>query len=493
MKNLLFFFLLIISSVVSGQTYKVTESDLQRALNLNQGNLLFSNTVFSTNDTIIRKASGAVYSRLAKFQRSILYLKKVNNVFVGKIYKDSTINIDLVKTDTGYVFVTKPNSPATQDLKLPTAEEIAANTKTISKQEFDYYAEYGEASTVSDLQLVQSGWYCIFLDMDGAYVDGTGWNYAGPIICAPMQYVNSVDTLNYMLGRLKEQFYPFKIVATRDSVVYNAALANRRSRIISTPTSAWYGQSAGVSFIGSGYWGDNTPGFVFWPVLNLPAFQFQYHVDCPPHEAGHSWGLYHQAAYNTSCVKTSDYNPGYGSGETGFAPIMGQPYYKNLSLWWNGPNPYGCNSLQDDMAIMATGGQYTSPSITYMGYRQPEFAQTPKSARSLSKGGSLYQGLLINDSNYVKIHVTSTDPTTITAAPINPGFGTAANFFVKPGLRLYTLEGTLIAQSSSPTSLTATITQSLTPGFYYVVVFREGVPFNTSGYSMYGHYRISQN
>jgi len=97
-------------------------------------------------------------------------------------------------------------------------------------------------------------------------VDGTGWNYNGPIICAPMRFSNNADTLNYVLGRVKEAFYPFNIVVTKDSLVYQAAVINRRTKIICTPTYQWYGVTGGVSFIGSGYWGDDTPGFVFWPV-----------------------------------------------------------------------------------------------------------------------------------------------------------------------------------------------------------------------------------
>ena len=40
---------------------------------------------------------------------------------------------------------------------------------------------------------------------------------------------------------------------------------------------------------------------------------------------------------------------GLGSGEIGWAPIMGVGYYKNFTLWNNGPNSFGCTNYQSDL------------------------------------------------------------------------------------------------------------------------------------------------
>ncbi len=44
-------------------------------------------------------------------------------------------------------------------------------------------------------------------------------------------------------------------------------------------------------------------------------------------------GLQHQSTYDSNCVKTAEYSPGQGSGEIGWAPIMGDGYYENLTTW----------------------------------------------------------------------------------------------------------------------------------------------------------------
>src|SRR4030095_9832930 len=88
------------------------------------------------------------------------------------------------------------------------------------------------------------------------------------------------------------------------------------------------------------------------------------------HEAGHTLGLRHQSSYDGNCVKTSEYNPGVGAGEIAWAPIMGVGYYRNLTLWNNGANPYGCTSYQDDLSIITA-------SSNGFGYRTDDHSNNP--------------------------------------------------------------------------------------------------------------------
>ena len=483
MKNLLLFFLLVISSVVSGQTIKITEADLQRALNLNKGNLMFNNSVFSTNDTIINKEAGAVYSRLSKFNRAVLFLKKIDTKYVGRFWKNDVVYYELTKTDTGYVFLSKnPNDLESNGL---IAEGI--DPRTVSIQTLKEEAKIAEEESRSDLYKVQAlNYACMFYDFDGHTVEGTGWNYNGPIVCAPVSFANSTDTCNYIINRLKQLFYPFNIVVTRDSAVYFAAAINKRMRVINTPTYQWYGSgSAGVGFVGSFTWGDDTPCFAFYGSGSNT--NFQYNVDILAHEAGTVLALYHQSSYNSSCVKTNEYNRGYGTGETSFCPVMGaNTSFRNMLIWWNGPNPYGCNSLQNDMAIIVANNGF--------GYKSNlEYPTDFKSARSLSAGAPLNQSVInTSDSDYFKINVYTTGTTTLNAAPLSFG---ANNYkaLVKLKMRLYNEKGVLVAESNNPTTLNATISQSITPGIYYVVVRKEGVTDNPTAYGFYGYYSLTQN
>jgi len=483
MKNLLFFFLLIIGSVVYGQTFKVTESDLNKVYNTQVGKTLFNSNVFTVGDTIIRKSQTAVYSRLSRFGGATLYLNKINGKYVGRIFKTGVTRYDLEKEDTSYAFVVKEAKDFISEARTQTFEESLKYNKSVS---ITKESALSNGTSYSDTYLVQNGWGCILLDFNGHTVDGTGWNYAGPIVCAPVIYANSPDTITYIMNRVKEFLYPFKVVATTDTTVYAAASINKRIRTIVTPTYEWYGNSAGVSFVGSFTWGDDTPNFAFYKpgTLNIP---FWYNIDCIKHEIGHPFGLYHQARYNTSCVKTDDYNRGYGTGETSFCPVMGlNTANRNAVIWFNGPNPYGCTSLQNDMNIILTNNGF--------GARTYENGIEPKSARALSSGGSIYQSLIphASDSDYVKVMVHKTGTTTFTATPWNDGANNA-HAICKMKIRLYTLEGTLIAESNNPTTLSATISQSLTPGFYYIVVYKEGLADNLTGYGFYGHYTLTQN
>ncbi len=189
----------------------------------------------------------------------------------------------------------------------------------------------------------------IFLDFDGQYVDGTSWNYNGPITCGPSNMTNA--QINEIFNRISEDYRPFNVNITTDSTKYWAAPPMQRIRVILTITSDWYGAAGGVSYVGSFTWGDNTPSFVFTALLG---YNTKYIAEATSHEIGHTLGLSHQSTYDVNCSKTAEYNPGTGSGEIGWAPIMGVGYYRNFTLWHNGTNPWGCSYYQDDLSILTT-------------------------------------------------------------------------------------------------------------------------------------------
>ncbi len=189
----------------------------------------------------------------------------------------------------------------------------------------------------------------LFLDFDGHTVNGTAWNAAGPIVCAPATLDNNQITT--IFNRIAEDYRPFDINVTTDSTKYLAAPIDKRMRVVLTVSSSWYGSAGGVAFVGSFTWGDNTPCFVFTALLNNNVKNI---AEAAAHEAGHTFGLYHQATYDANCNKLSDYNYGQGTGEIGWAPIMGVGYYQNFTLWNNGPNSYGCTNIQSDLDILTT-------------------------------------------------------------------------------------------------------------------------------------------
>src|SRR5258705_4843688 len=200
----------------------------------------------------------------------------------------------------------------------------------------------------------------VFLDFDGHTVNGTSWNYNGPIACGASGLNNS--QLTEVFNRVAEDYRPFNINITTDSTVFLAAPANRRMRVILTVSSSWYGAAGGVAFVSSFTWGDNNPCFVFTQLLN---YNVKNISEAASHEAGHTLGLYHQSSYDANCNKLSDYYAGQGSGEIGWAPIMGVGYYQNFTLWNNGSNSNGCNSLQSDLSVITSGNGFTYRSDDY--------------------------------------------------------------------------------------------------------------------------------
>src|SRR5689334_2640774 len=63
----------------------------------------------------------------------------------------------------------------------------------------------------------------IFLDFDGHTVEGTSWNYNGPIVCGASGLNNSQIT--EVFNRVAEDYRPFNLNITTDSTKFLAAPA----------------------------------------------------------------------------------------------------------------------------------------------------------------------------------------------------------------------------------------------------------------------------
>jgi hypothetical protein len=255
----------------------------------------------------------------------------------------------------------------------------------------------------------------IYLDFDGHYMNGTSWNSSGPIVLDASN-LNSTQ-ITEVFNRVAEDYRPFNINVTTDSTKYWSAPGTSRMRVIMTISSSWYGSAGGVAYIGSFKWGDNTPCFVFTALLN---YNLKNISEAASHEAGHTLGLRHQSSYDANCVKTSEYNSGSGSGEIGWAPIMGVGYYRNFSVWHNGPNPYGCNATQSDLDIItnATNG---------FGYRSDDHKEIASQSTTLTVSSNQFiaSGVIekTDDRDMFKVVLTQASRLQLNAIPYNIGTG----------------------------------------------------------------------
>ncbi|MEO7522866.1 MAG: T9SS type A sorting domain-containing protein [Ferruginibacter sp.] len=321
----------------------------------------------------------------------------------------------------------------------------------------------------------------IYLDFDGQTVVTAGWNGGAPLFCAaaPLNDAQITEIFN----RVSEDYRPFNVNITTDSSIFLAAPVAQRIRVIITPTSAWKTGVGGISYIGSFTWGDDTPAFVFSD--RLGPNNAKYIAECCSHESGHSVGLSHQSSYDGSCNLTETYNSGTGSGEIGWAPVMGNSYYRNMTGWNNGPTPYGCANAQDNLSIITSQNGFT--------YRIDDFADVlDNSAHMLSSSAVAVNGLISTstDRDAFKFTLTANGNFHLDANPysLSPGNNDGADLDIK--ITLYDASQNLVKIYDPANKMSVTIDTVLNAGTYFLVVDGTG-NVNTSNYGSLGSYKIT--
>ena len=311
----------------------------------------------------------------------------------------------------------------------------------------------------------------ILLDFDGQYVANTMWNVNGPITCAPANLTS--EEAGLIFQRVVTDFTPFNLTVTTDEAVFNAANPAKRMRVVITESWEWYGQAGGVSYLNSFTWGDNSPCFVFSSLLGYSVKQI---AEACSHEAGHTLGLRHQSLYDQNGVKLDEYNWGQGSGEIGWAPIMGASYNENLSLWHYGPNSLSATTMQDDVAKIAT----------VVGFVNDEYANSTANATALS---SAKTGLINSsiDVDFFSVNINTTKTISLIPANVGPN-NDGGNLDLV--LKIYNSQGTLLSTINDPLILDAGV--SLPAGSYYVSASTTDNQFTTR-YGMLSKYTIGIN
>lgn len=336
------------------------------------------------------------------------------------------------------------------------------------------------AISLPKLSSLPSAQATIFLDFDGQYVETSLWNYGAPLVCAPAAMTD--DQITQTFNRVAEDYRPFNINITTDSTVFLAAPLTQRMRIIITPTS-WYAGAGGVSYTGSFTWGDDTPAFVFSDRLgNNPKFV----AECATHESGHTVGLSHQSTYSNTCTLVATYNTGTGTGEIGWAPVMGSSYSKNLTGWNNGPTPSGCTAAQDNLSIITTQNGFTYRPDDYSDDANNNPAIITISNQAFSKPGIITTP---SDKDVFKFDFTTKGVLHLDALPFSVGANLdGANLDIK--VTLLNSAKQIIATYDPSTLLSAVIDTTLNAGTYFISLQGTG-NVNTTNYGSLGSYTIS--
>jgi len=326
----------------------------------------------------------------------------------------------------------------------------------------------------------------IYLDFDGHVLAGTPWNadYLGnlPLVCPawnidgnPTAFGTTERTvIQQVWQRVAEDYAPFDVDVTTEYPGEDALALSTFTdqdygvRVLISPVSSSIAPGAGgIAYVGSFDWvtEPGVPALVFPENLGNGE---KYIAEASTHEAGHTLGLFHDGV-----TGVTSYYRGHGAGETGWAPIMGTGYYRNLTQWSKGEylNP---TNTEDDLAIIPTHGLAFRPDDVgddLLGATALPLEPSPQVTRLIGRTG---------DSDVFSLR-TGTGTLSVSAAPETLG----ANLDIL--LELRDAAGALVASSNPTDFLAASLSQAVTTGTYYLTVRGTGKgTLPATGYSDYG-------
>ncbi len=318
-----------------------------------------------------------------------------------------------------------------------------------------------------------------YLDMDGQVVSGTSWAGGATITTGGVVGTLSNAQMIEICNRVAEDYAPFQINVTTEESAYLAAPTNRRIRCIITPDNEWYGANAGgVAYLNSFTWTGDTPCWVFSDMLsNSP----RYIAEASSHEIGHTLSLAHDGRISPA----EGYYTGHGSGEVGWAPIMGVGYYKLLVQWSKGEY-LSANNTENDLSKIT--------SLNGFGYRVDQQGNTTATAAAVTgtSGARSAKGIIetTGDADVFSF-------STVGGACSFSASGDATSQNVDVQLEILDASGAVITSDNADLLTDASVSATLSAGTYFLRVTSVGRgDILADGYSNYGsigQYSISGN
>ncbi len=383
-----------------------------------------------------------------------------------------------------------PDGHAPRDLAgfyyhaLTELPDATLSTETAEASDIGDYGTPLDLSQTFKLHSNPGAAHTIYLDFDGHRTSGTRWNSSyngGADIVTPAYDTNGnpnvftdAELLNIqrMWQRVAEDFLPFDVNVTTeepdlDDLIRTDANDTRWGIrvVIGGGSNDWLKMSAGgIAYVNSFSWDSDTPVFVFENQLGNG--NEKYTAEAISHEVGHTLGLSHDGGPSAA------YYQGHGSGETGWAPIMGVGYYRELTQWSRGEYS-GATNPEDDLKVIVTKNGF--------GYRQDDHGNTAQTATDLGAVSSFSSWGIIERSSDVDVFTFTVGAgdlsLTINPAPRGPNLDIYAE--------LYDATSSLIASSNPTNLLSASFDLTLPAGQYFLHISGVGRGDPISGYSDY--------
>ena len=374
----------------------------------------------------------------------------------------------------GYKYVSESNETNNVTSRAITVHSSPSTPTTY--QSFD-------ANKVFSLHSNVGANHTIYLDLNGHITTNTAWNtrYGRSSIVTPAYDADGNSssfstterqTIWEIWRRVAEDFIPFNVNVTTaapptsDLVKTDSSDTRWGIRVaIGGNDDDWYtGSAGGVAYKNSFNYSTDTPAFAFQNFANQSAKAF---AEIVSHEVGHALGLSHDGD------ATKEYYEGHGSGNTGWASIMGVGYSKNLTQWGKGEYS-GATNQEDDLSIITTRNGF--------GYRTDDYGGSRSSAASLLLNGFISNTYGIIERNTDEDWFTFNSSTGRISLSINP-FEHGPNLDIMA--MIYNSSGALVATSNPFSELSASFNGSYSPGQYYIRILGTGKS-GVDGYTKYG-------
>ncbi len=318
----------------------------------------------------------------------------------------------------------------------------------------------------------------IYLDFDGFHSVNNAWNH--DIVFPAFDRDGDSSTfsdaelieIQLQFQNVAEDFLPFDINVT--TIEPDIEKLRKTSvddqefgiRSVNTQATGGFGGFGGIAFLNS--FNDNIDN----PVFALNKGENNGGMT-NSHEIGHSLGLLHDG------LGSATYHPGTGSGQTGWGPLMGAPFGKNVTQWSIGDYANSTNT-EDDFEIITKDANEVDYIVDDHGNDQENASKIDAVDDNVFDYGAISQN---TDVDFFKFRKGNGNVSfSVNSFDLRPNLDVLA--------RIYDADGNIVGEENPVDGTNAFFDLALPAGEYTVSVEGIGKAGVYSDYGSVGFYTI---